>query len=73
MSRASNEIYCFIEFVIIKLTGVYYNGRANCISYPLKGKHRIVHVKSRGEFIYYRDSETNQMIDGFILSNTLIQ
>ncbi|XP_046633573.1 uncharacterized protein LOC124312985 isoform X2 [Daphnia pulicaria] len=51
---------------------VYYNGRANCISYPLKGKHRIVHVKSRGEFIYYRDSETNQMIDGFILSNTLI-
>ncbi|XP_046460542.1 uncharacterized protein LOC124207227 isoform X3 [Daphnia pulex] len=48
------------------------NGRANCISYPLKGKHQIVHVKSRGEFVYYRDSDTNQMVFGFILSNTLI-
>ncbi len=69
----ANEIYCFIEFVTIKLTGVYNDGHANCISYPLKGKHQIVHVKSRGEFVYYRDSVTNQMIRGFILSNTLIQ
>ncbi|XP_057372656.1 uncharacterized protein LOC130693515 [Daphnia carinata] len=51
-----------------------YNGRENYISYPLKAKHQgtIVYVKSRGEFVYFRDSATNKLVMGFILNNARI-
>lgn len=52
-----------------------YNGRENYISYPLKAKDQgtIVYVKSRGEFVSFRDSTTNKLVMGFILNNARIQ
>lgn len=55
-------------------TGITRNGEPS-VTYPLKGKQEgvILYIKSRGEFVKYRDPSTNQLVDGLILNNSLTQ
>lgn len=51
-----------------------HEGRENYTCYPLKAKHQgmIIYVRSRGEFVFFRDSATNELVKGFILNNARI-